>query len=209
MEGRYAADDVRRELLTYIGEKNEDPTYAGKAFPAICKFVYRKSIDSEEKRTTDDFVFRCSEMYLIHAEACAQLGIPEENYLIRTNIPEGQECYDAAADLVDAGCSIIFADSSETGINASGKEAVLALVAEERVLELCYEGHRLFDLSRRRQDVVRVPSSGAEESAMRIKYPNDRFVLPIDRMELQSNPAMKQNPGYQEYSTTTDIETES
>ena len=44
-------------------------------------------------------------------EACAQLGIPEENYLIRTNIPEGQECYDAAADLVDAGCSIIFADS--------------------------------------------------------------------------------------------------
>ena len=40
-----------------------------------------------------------------------QLGIPEENYLIRTNIPEGQECYDAAADLVDAGCSIIFADS--------------------------------------------------------------------------------------------------
>ncbi|MEE1039377.1 MAG: BMP family ABC transporter substrate-binding protein [Lachnospiraceae bacterium] len=44
-------------------------------------------------------------------EACTQLGIPEENYLIRTNIPEGQECYDAAADLVDAGCSIIFADS--------------------------------------------------------------------------------------------------
>ena len=38
-------------------------------------------------------------------EACAQLGIPEENYLIRTNIPEGQECYDAAADLVDAGCT--------------------------------------------------------------------------------------------------------
>ena len=43
--------------------------------------------------------------------ACENLGIPEENYLIRTNIPEGQECYDAAADLVDAGCNIIFADS--------------------------------------------------------------------------------------------------
>ena len=36
--------------------------------------------------------------------ACENLGISEENYLIRTNIPEGQECYDAAADLVDAGC---------------------------------------------------------------------------------------------------------
>ena len=43
--------------------------------------------------------------------ACEELGISEENYLIRTNIPEGQECYDAAADLVDAGCDIIFADS--------------------------------------------------------------------------------------------------
>ena len=43
--------------------------------------------------------------------ACEQLGIPEENYFIKTNIPEGQECYDTAADLVDAGCSIIFADS--------------------------------------------------------------------------------------------------
>ncbi len=43
--------------------------------------------------------------------ACENLGIPEQNYIIRTNIPEGQECYDAAADLVDAGCNIIFADS--------------------------------------------------------------------------------------------------
>ena len=44
-------------------------------------------------------------------EACAELGITEENYMIKTNIPEGQECYDAAAELVDAGCGIIFADS--------------------------------------------------------------------------------------------------
>ena len=44
-------------------------------------------------------------------EACAQLGIPEENYFIKTNIAEDQACYDTAADLVDAGCSIIFADS--------------------------------------------------------------------------------------------------
>ena len=40
--------------------------------------------------------------------ACEQLGIEP---VIRTNIPEGQECYDAAADLVDQGCGIIFADS--------------------------------------------------------------------------------------------------
>ena len=43
--------------------------------------------------------------------ACAELGIPEENCLLKTNIPEGQECYDAACELVDAGCSVVFADS--------------------------------------------------------------------------------------------------
>ena len=41
-------------------------------------------------------------------EACEELGV---EYVIRTNIPEGQECYDAAAELVDEGCGIIFADS--------------------------------------------------------------------------------------------------
>ena len=40
--------------------------------------------------------------------ACEKLGIAYET---KTNIPEGQECYDAAAELADAGCDIIFADS--------------------------------------------------------------------------------------------------
>ncbi len=44
-------------------------------------------------------------------EACEALGISEENYIIKTNIPEGQECFDAAEEMVDAGCGIIFADS--------------------------------------------------------------------------------------------------
>ena len=40
--------------------------------------------------------------------ACDELGVEA---VIKTNIPEGQECYDAAAELVDAGCDIIVADS--------------------------------------------------------------------------------------------------
>ena len=41
-------------------------------------------------------------------EAAEALGV---EYVIKTNVPEGQECYDAAADLADAGCNIVFADS--------------------------------------------------------------------------------------------------
>lgn len=36
-------------------------------------------------------------------EACAALGLTEDQYVFRTNIPEGQECYDAACELADAG----------------------------------------------------------------------------------------------------------
>ena len=41
-------------------------------------------------------------------EACEKAGIEP---IIKTGIPEGQECYDAAAELADAGCDIVFADS--------------------------------------------------------------------------------------------------
>jgi len=57
-------------------------------------------------------------------DSMAALGISEENYMIKTNIPEGQECYDTAADLVDAGCNIIFADSF-------GHEAYMIQAAKE------------------------------------------------------------------------------
>lgn len=40
-----------------------------------------------------------------------KLGLSDEQVLFKTNIPEGNECYEAAADLVDQGCNIVFADS--------------------------------------------------------------------------------------------------
>ena len=45
-------------------------------------------------------------------EACANLGLVEnEDYFIKTNVGETEQCAEVAADLVDAGCNIIFADS--------------------------------------------------------------------------------------------------
>lgn len=41
-------------------------------------------------------------------EACEAAGV---EYVLKTGIPEGQECYDAACELADAGCGIVFADS--------------------------------------------------------------------------------------------------
>ena len=41
-------------------------------------------------------------------ESCDKMGVEA---IIMKNVPEGQECYDAAGELVDKGCSLIFSDS--------------------------------------------------------------------------------------------------
>ena len=39
------------------------------------------------------------------------LGLKETQYVIKTNIPEGNECFEAAKDLVEQGCDVVFANS--------------------------------------------------------------------------------------------------
>ena len=41
-------------------------------------------------------------------EACTELGV---EYVLRTNVDEGQACFETAVDLVAQGCNIVFADS--------------------------------------------------------------------------------------------------
>ncbi len=44
-------------------------------------------------------------------EAVKTLGLTDDQYIIRTNVPEDQQCADTAKELIDAGCNLIFADS--------------------------------------------------------------------------------------------------
>ena len=44
-------------------------------------------------------------------EAQAALGLEDSQIIIKRGVPESNECYEAACDLVDEGCQIIFADS--------------------------------------------------------------------------------------------------
>ena len=43
--------------------------------------------------------------------ATEELGLSEDQVIFKTNVPEGNECYEAAADLADQGCDIVFANS--------------------------------------------------------------------------------------------------
>ena len=62
----------------------------------------------------------------IQAMKAAQkdLGLTDEQVLIKTNIDESNACYEAACELADKGCSIIFADSfgHESYIMQAAKE---------------------------------------------------------------------------------------
>jgi basic membrane protein A len=44
-------------------------------------------------------------------QACKNKGLTEENYTIITDIPEGTDCYNKAADFADNGYDVVFADS--------------------------------------------------------------------------------------------------
>jgi len=60
------------------------------------------------------------------------LGLKDEQIIIKTNVPEGAECYDAAADLVDQGCDIVFA-------NSFGHEDFMIQAAEEfKDVQFCH-----------------------------------------------------------------------
>ena len=57
-------------------------------------------------------------------EAQKALGLRDDQVIIKRNIPESNACYDAALDLVDEGCDVIFANSfgHETHILKAAKE---------------------------------------------------------------------------------------
>ncbi len=115
-------------------------------------------------------VLRLAEMYLIRAEATlngAATGVSADDDLNAIRTQRG---------------------ASEV----SG--AVLSDVYIERRLELSYEGHELFDLSRTGRGLERTDFDGAVNED--IPFPDYRWAMPIPQAEIDANPEMVQNPGY-------------
>ena len=87
-----------------------------------CMFAFTGCGDTAENTGNSDFkvgfIFLHDENstydknFLDAAEAAKEaLGLTDEQVMFKTNIPESAECYEAAAELVDAGCDLVFADS--------------------------------------------------------------------------------------------------
>ena len=124
--------------------------------------------------STDNIpVIRLSEVYLNRAEARAELG-------------------------QDAGAQSDLNTIRQRGlataapVTATG-QALLAEIEIERRIELGYEGHRIHDLMRHKEDIVRVDNTG---DVAFMAYPCQFCILPIPQPETDTNPNITQNPGY-------------
>ncbi len=118
-------------------------------------------------------VFRLAEMYLIRAEARAQ----------QNNISGGES---AESDI-----NIIRERAGVPLIQGTSKNQMLLVIENERRMELCFEGHRWFDLIR----------TGRAKSVMdefTSNWTEKDELWPIPLREITNNPSLKdaQNPGY-------------
>lgn len=119
-------------------------------------------------------VIRLAELYLIRAEARAQIG---------TNIVGAQD----DLDVVRQRALPTAEDNVDTGT------ALDDAIFLERRLELAFEGQRLWDLMRKKEDIVRINCTSA---TCLIPYASETVVLPIPQNETDANPNIEQNPGY-------------
>ena len=129
-------------------------------------------------RRYDINVLRTSEMYLIRAEANNNLD---------------------AIDLAKNDMKVLLARAYQKEVNEiiileNTQEEIANLIDKERAKELCFEGHRLFDLTRTKQNVVR--DDNTTSIVKEVLYPNSKFILPIPQKEVDINTGIIQNEGY-------------
>ena len=129
----------------------------------------------EEDIHYDPLVLRLAEQYLIRAEANVHLGQ-----------------YGLAADDVKQIRGRALQVNPDSLTLTEDSISVASAIEVERIKEFCFEGHHFFDITRRKQDLVR--GSTTNSTVAYLPYPNDLFILPISQKELNANKNMTGNP---------------
>jgi hypothetical protein len=114
-------------------------------------------------------------------------------YLIRAEAYCGLNQLEAAAtDLKAIIARAMGKTVAEVGLSYANAADLMKIIERERILELTGEGHRFFDLIRWKRGVER--SSDTNSYVKTMTYPNNKFILPITRTEMDGNKGMTQNP---------------
>ncbi|MCL7987969.1 RagB/SusD family nutrient uptake outer membrane protein [Sphingobacterium sp. lm-10] len=171
-----AANDIR--FAQYF---IDEPVLAAAQLPSKIVNKYRGSgYATNNENVAHVKVFRTAEMYLIRAEARAELNV----------INGGNSAQEDLNALRSARIN------NYANVSLASKEEAISVIIQERYKELAFEGHRFWDLKRRNLPVSRIASDAPNPGAATLQAGNFRFVLPIPRTEIQANPLMVQNDGY-------------
>ena len=150
------------------------PYYTKAGTPAVIVYKYQNANNTADRDNIK--VIRLSEVYLIAAEA----SWPDDEDAARLYLNAVAEAR----------------DPSFGGYNSTGA-ALLEDIITERRKELAFEGDRYYDLNRLKRDVNRFDNPGAIPGPLLIPYTDYHRIAPIPQSELQANPNIEQNPGYQ------------
>lgn len=177
----FSPDDVRTQVLLDddIDGGAIDPVSDAPSTIFIKKYPGRDGIFG----LNDVKMYRVSEQYLIKAEAQARMND-----------------LDGAAATIDILRDARYGDDQPTPSYASLEEAIDDILFERR-LELAYEGHRYIDIKRTRditnQGIIRNSNDCGGGTPCELEADDFRFTLPIPQAEVDVNPNIIQNPGYE------------
>jgi hypothetical protein len=168
--------DKRRSktfVLTYQGVNNPDKTYTypgNISLPHYNKYIDRRDIPSGTgDYALNHYITRYSDLLLMHSEAVNETSGPSDNALYGVNRVRER--------------------AGLPPLQAAGhtKESLREAIFEERLLELCEEGHAWFDM--KRMDLM-------NKRIKKYKVEEKHYVFPIPQSELDVNPALEQNSPY-------------
>ncbi|TCV18727.1 putative outer membrane starch-binding protein [Sphingobacterium alimentarium] len=172
------ADDIR-----YTAYIKDDPSRVGPPPSIKSQYLVKKYVggNSSYPGLTSVKLFRTGEMYLIRAEAEAE-----------SNGATGLT--NAASDLNALRSARIHNYAAQP---FASKQVLLENIYNERFKELAFEGHRFYDLKRRKVAVERLSQDAANTSgAVKLEPTVAQYCFPIPADEMAVNKNMTQNPKY-------------
>jgi hypothetical protein len=158
--------DIRFNAYFTINPTAQDTALVNKFFTS-----------SRGPKIVDVKLMRVAEMYLIRAEAKAELN----------------DLAGASADINTLRAARI---AGYAPITFTDKATAVSEILNERFKELAFEGFRYFDLKRRGLPVARLGSDVTSSQWQNLPANDFRMVLPIPSSEVRNNPNHTQNPGY-------------
>lgn len=175
-----ATYDVRNQMLAKdeLDRMGRVMKYPGKA--------------NEPSYTSNTRIVRLSEVYLIAAEAALATDATKAAGYLNAVIERAYP----TEDVMDTdGTTVLFDHPADVPTVTAGT-INLARILEERSLELVAEGHRFHDLVRNNLTITRGDDYWGT-TYKTIEMDDHKIIQPIPRIELDANPNMVQNPGYE------------